>query len=567
MRRIATTLCLLLVLGTGGLCPMLQAAGAPAPAGAPVVLPPMLVEESKSSAPWLYTNVDGTEFLSRCSKPTTEQFIDAWRSKMQLMQVLVPAEFISRMNAPSICVLYSQDLDQTMSAEIQHELQAAGKARDDSPDGSRVNIAPNMRLEDRDMQATIVYIDETQFQGAQVGISANHVRFLLRGRVPDLPAWLVDGFERTWRTADFSLAPITFNPMVWYDSTESDALASDPLRPRALLPANELFAADPERFMENQHPRRVQTRESEQELFVRWALLSSSATREALWKFAARAAETPATAGMFATCFGFDFSELRDRLSDYLPVAVDVTKRIDPGSLPSLAPYEVERATPDQIACVRGEWERLAIWHVQNHMPQAREPYIAQARRTLHRVYDAGDRDPRLLAVMGLCEINSGNPGAAREYLEPATAAGVIRPSAYYELARLRFEDLRRGAPDTQRFSRADLTSIIRPLQRALTQPPPMPDVFVLLAQAWARCADSPDATEFAELGTGAQLFARRPMVAYPIALAFTRHGKTAEAAAVLDACAGCPADEKTLADIARLRADLPVTPVRSPAR
>lgn len=542
-----------------------HAADAPAPSGPAVVLPPMLIEESTSSAPWLYANVQGTEFLSRCSRGTTEQFIDSWLAKMQLMHVLVPEEFMVRTDVPAICVLYSQDLSQTMSAEIQRELTAAQQAKGESSDGSRINLAPNMRLSDRDMHATIVYIDEAEFMGAQLGISASHVRYLLQGRVPELPGWLLDGFERVWRGADFSMVPITLSPVIWLDETESSAIGSDSTRPRALLPASELFAPDSQRARETQHPRRVRTRTSEQELFVRWALSTSKTTREALWKFVARASDGPVTEEIFEACFGFDYAELRDRLSDYLPTAVETTKRIAPGTLPPLPRYELELATSDQIARVRGEWERLAIWHVQNRLPQAREPYIAQARRTMHRAYDAGDRDPRLLAIMGLCEINSGHPEGAREFLEPAIAGGVVRPSAYYEVARLRFAELRRGMPETQRIPVADLVPIIRPLQRTLTQAPPLPEIFTLLAEAWTCCETPPNADELAELKMGARLFARRPMVGLPIAQALAQHGKKAEAAAVLDGCAGYPADEKTLAGISRLRADLGLDSTRPP--
>lgn len=549
-----------------GISSPLHAADTPIASTPAVELPPMLIEESKSSVPWLYVNIGGTEFLSRCSASTTSEFIEAWLAKMQLMRVLVPAEFLTRTDVPAVCVLYAQDLDQTMSAEIQHELQAAAARKGDSAEGGRVNLAPNMRLGDRDMHAAIVYLDESTFDGSRLGIAASHVRYLLQGRMPELPAWLVDGIERIWRRADFELAPITFSPLVWHNRDESETLASDPTRPRSLLPASELFATDPSRALQNQHPRRLQTQAAQQELFARWALVSGSATRAALWKFAARAAEGPVTDEMFEASFGFDYSELRDRLSDYLPTAVEVTERIDPGPLPDLPRFKVERATPNQIARVRGEWERLAIWHVQRRLPQAREPYIAQARRTLRRAYNAGDRDPQLLAIMGLCEIDVGNPAGAREFLEPAVAGGVVRPNAYYELARLRFADLRRGVPEAKLFSMAELAPIIRPLQRALTQAPPLPEVFALLAEAWTRCESSPSAAEFAELELGARFFARRPTVAYPIALALARHGKKAEAAAVLDACADYATDEKTSAGITRLRAELPAALARPPA-
>jgi Flp pilus assembly protein TadD len=195
---------------------------------------------------------------------------------------------------------------------------------------------------------------------------------------------------------------------------------------------------------------------------------------------------------------------------------------------------------------------------VQRRLPEVREPYIMQARRTLRRAFDAGDRDPRLLTTMGLCEIDAANEDGARRFLESAVAAGVVRPRAYHELARLRFAELRRGVPATASFSFTALAPIFDVLRRGLAQHPALPESFVLLAEAWARCELSPNPSEFAELETGARLFGRDPAVGLPLALALARHGRKAEAAAVLDAGAGYPADDATRAGIARLRGELP---------
>lgn len=525
--------------------------------GPAIELPPMMVEESVSSAPWLHVSVGGAEFLSRCSHGTTHQFVEAWVAKMQLVRVLVPAEFLERSDLPTIIVLYSQDLEQTLSAEIQRELQGVERRAGEANRGERVNIAPNMRLSDRDMHASIVYLDEAQFNAAGLSIAPSHVRYLLRGRVPELPAWLADGIERFWHSTDVVMDPITVRPLVWQNQAESDALAGDPMRPRAVLPGSELFAPEPARALENRHPRRAASRRATQELFLRWAITTGGATRDALWKFAAQAAEGPVTEELFEQHFGFGFSDLRDRLSDYLPKAVSETKWISPAGAPPLPRIDVQRATPNQVARVRGEWERLAIGHVQRRLPEVREPYIAQARRTLRRAYDAGDRDPRLLATMGLCEIDAGHPEKARAFLEPATASGVVRPRAYFELARLRFEELRRSATPAKRFSFTELAPVIQPLQRAAQQSPALPEAFALLAEAWAASETPPSAAEFAELAKGARFFPRRPSVAYPTALALARHGQKREAAAVLDACAGEAADEDIEAGIRSLRAEL----------
>ncbi len=106
MKRFAATTCLVLVLHARGLSRPVHAADTPAATGPTVMRPPMLVEESKSSVPWLYVNVGGTEFLSRCSAFTTGEFVSAWLTQIQLMRVLVPEEFLVRTDVPAVCVLY-----------------------------------------------------------------------------------------------------------------------------------------------------------------------------------------------------------------------------------------------------------------------------------------------------------------------------------------------------------------------------------------------------------------------------------------------------------------------------
>jgi hypothetical protein len=512
----------------------------------------MLVEESVSSTPWLYVDAGDTEFLSRCSRSITLELVEAWLTQMQLVRVLLPDDFLTHTDVPTVFVLYAQDSEQTVSAEIERELRENGA-------GGRhqVDVATSMRLADRDTSASIAYIDETRFEGAGLSVSPEHVGYLLRSRVPELPAWLVEGVERTMRRADFIKEPITLGPLVWSIPDEKAAIANEVAGPRTVLTAKDLFITDAWEPAPNQYPRRIEARAGTRELFVRWGLTSGPATRAAFWKFAARAAERPVTEEVFESCFGFDFAELRDRLSDYLLSAVWDPKRIAPGTLPPLPRLKVERATSSQIARLRGEWERLAIAHVERRLPEAVPAYLAQARRTMHRAYDAGDRDPRLIATMGLCEVDAGNDAGARPFLESAVAAGVVRPRAYYELARLRFAELRRDAPDDKSFSPVELAPVFVPLHRGLQQAPPLSEACALLGQAWSRCNRAPEPGEWVDLETAARLFPRDPSVVIPVARALACHGKKAEATTLLSTCERYVQDENLRTSIARLRAEL----------
>ena len=65
----------------------------------------------------------------------------------------------------------------------------------------------------------------------------------------------------------------------------------------------------------------------------------------------------------------------------------------------------------------------------------------------------------------------------------------LVRPSANYEVAKARFAELRQKTPENQPLTFTQLAPVIRPLQKAVTQAPALPEVFTLLAEAWTRWA------------------------------------------------------------------------------
>jgi hypothetical protein len=524
------------VANASGQSPDPLAAAAIAPA---VELPPMVVAESATVPPWLYVKVGGMEYLSRCSAATTRSYAEEWERALQLMGAFVPDSLLPRSEIPALTILVSQKLGQSTSPELLRELKQQAALHDRTSFGQPPRVitysfAPNMRLEDRDTYATFAYIDEASFDASRLTATPAYLRFLLERRVPALPAWFIEGIEQAYRSATLSLKEITLPDFLWIDETQTRRLSRDADAPRALLPANELFAPDALRGPVNGNAQRIETMKAQVALFVRWALENGPATREALWQLAARAAEQPVTEPMFESCFGFGFAELRDRLSDYLPGTVRQFPRLDPGKLPRVPRPAVREATVNEIARLRGEWERLAIGFVKNGQPEVQGRYVAQAQRTLHRAYDTGDRDPRLLATLGLCELAEGDTRAALNFLESATAARVVRPRAYYELARLRLADLLRDQPPTKLFSLAELRPVLDLLRAGAQQKPLLPETFLLLGDALVRSNTAPSTEHLTLLDVGARAFASRPDVSFQIALAFARHGRREAAGALL---------------------------------
>lgn len=537
------------------------------PADTPRIQLPPMIAESANAPRWFYVEAGGTEYLSRCSERVTRDFVTAQLRMNQLLRVLVPDSFLVKMDVPAVVILYNQALkqaaDEAVARDIEKQREAVppkGAANLSAPPAApleqTVQFLPNLRLDDRDMHGLFAYLDEQSFDGERMTLMAPYVQMTLERRTPMLPPWLIEAVVGVYRRARFSVEPITMRQIVWVTPAETAGLIKDPDRPRALLTAEEMFAADT--LAGGRSPKYLQTWRDQVALFFRWALDPQNPdAREAFWRFVARAAEEPATETMFEECFGFGYSDLRDRLSDYLVVAVKEPMRVEPGKLLPLPKITVEQAAPDQVARLRGEWERLEIGYVRTRHPEYAKRYIDQARLTLRRAYDQGDRDPRLLAALGLCEVDAGSDATARPYLEKAAATEVVRPRLYHELARMNFAELVREQPPTRTFPAEAMTRVFAHLRSAARQSPPLPEAYMLFADAWLRCTEPPPAGDLQTLVNGTKLFAWRPAYAFRVALLQAKLGRRDDAAKLLAGAIEYVPDEPTRARFAEFRAKL----------
>jgi hypothetical protein len=151
-------------------------------------------------------------------------------------------------------------------------------------------------------------------------------------------------------------------------------------------------------------------------------------------------------------------------------------------------------------------------------------------KRALIAPYIRGERDARLLAALGLAERLEGKPARARTFLEAAAQAKVERPRAYFELARLNFEE---AAATDAAFTDAQVARIVAPLHLARQQRPPMAQVYGLLAAVWAQAARAPTREEFATVIEGVQRFPRSSGLVWRAALLAAQHNFPTEALAL----------------------------------
>lgn len=524
------------------------AAGTAATLAEPAVeLPPMIIEETSKAPTWLYVFAGDTEFLSRCTESTTRDFVTAQLRIHQLLREFVPAEFLAKDAIPMVSILVPQGstpggsdavframLDEEEAKAQRGEKAAEGKGLDSSAAG-RYRFFPNLRLDDRDMTAVFTYWEEGSLKSDQLAVSAGFLSARLARRTPMLPQWVIEGVTGLFEQADVHSGPITLWPFRWISPEDTEGLQRDPESRRVLLPCTQLFAPDALLGPGHQHEVRSAAWRAQTALFVRWALdPANGPARGQFWKLVERVSSEPMSERVFTECFGFGYSDLMDRLSDYLPTAVREPVKLPVAGSTTVPRVEIQPASPAQVARLRGEWERLEIPMVRSKHPQFLARYAKQAQQTFYRATTRGERDPQLMAALGLCELEAGNLAAARPALEAAVAAHVVRPRVYFEVARMRWEELSRGEPKTRRFAAAQLQPVLDPLRQAIRQTPLLPEVVLLMAEVCLRGTERPAPGDFEAMVAAAPKLRRYAEVGLQTAMLQYQTGRRTDAVATL---------------------------------
>jgi hypothetical protein len=154
------------------------------------------------------------------------------------------------------------------------------------------------------------------------------------------------------------------------------------------------------------------------------------------------------------------------------------------------------------------------------------KPFVISAQR-IH--------DPRLLAVYGLYERDPGDDAKAREFLEAAVTAGVVRPAAYDALAKLRLaEAIARPMGQDGKLSVAQAASVLGLLEAALRVAPSY-DAYDMMVGTWTNCEAKPAEGDMAEISKGVALYPRMTDLAYNSALLGLQSGYAVQASKLID--------------------------------
>jgi len=344
--------------------------------------------------------------------------------------------------------------------------------------------------------------------------------------------------------------------------------------------------------------------ESEAGLFVRWGLMGPGhdepATSRAFLELAQRARREPVTEQMFSECFGFGYSTMERKLEKFLRAVL-----AKPTSLELVMPLgfperEMKEATPDQVGRILGDWLRMQ-GNAHREDPGLRGEFLEAAGRMLERAYRDSDgprpdpepargeqhaappqgaafdsaaesvpfvvaadqiHDPRLLAVYGLYEHDIGNDSRARELLEAAAKAGVVRPKAYLVLAELLYSEAMARPSGTQgQLGAEQLASVLGPLRTALRYAPSS-EIYSRIAEVRSHCEVKPSYRDIEEIADGVSMFPRDTDLSYSSALFCAKNGYGAKAEELISKGLVFAANESSREQFEQLRSTLAVPPL-----
>ncbi len=548
-----------------------------APESDAVSLPPFFVESSTREQRWYLATGPDFELLTTNDTEFARGYARQYYQQLALVRLLVPERYQWKPFLPTQHLVVGtdsrrQETDAAMQEAI-NRFKTENQKRGEAAAKTNTKFLPNLRISGHDSSAVFAFQDEPERDttndsfamrvlrpGSRSGgrdtpgfhFTASRLEELLSRRTPALPAWFIAGMTRVYRNCFFSDDDIQVATLVWESSDVSGLLRRDADYPREMMVLPDLLSAPPPAA-----PARRAVWERQSELFVRWALFADEGKhREALWSFVDRLEVQAVSDKLFQRHFGFGLAEARDRLSDYLNVAVSETFELAPSE--KFVPPEIvtRRADPAEVARIKGEWERLETAYVRQHVPSLVELYLNRARGTVHRARQNADT-PELKALAGLIEYEADNFASARTELEAAVAAGIRRPRVLQALANLRFRELRARYPQPATIPAEAIGAVTVLLDAAVQTDPPIAETYLQLVELWLNTDATPDADDLAALAAGTRAFPQWPTLVANMAILQAQRGQPASALQIIGYARARVRDAKTAQFLDTLHAQI----------
>ena len=471
----------------------------PAPTDPIIELPKFEVTDSRLLPPpekWLYAEIPGFEILSRISKRESQRFVRDFLLLQEVVAAIMPTLLRGQTPVPTALVLCG----------------GRGKGFDEflPADGSVERYGSN-NLFYRNFERSAIVVDfaiselqtvdnDTRLESDPYrAFYAGYFRYLIQKQLTQpAPPWFEEGLVQLFAAMDFDRRNIRFAQIGDGFGAEKIGDFNHLLHRRGLLKFSEMLAPD------GPSSGRTPFWAAQCYAFVHYCLYGMGQKNQAGFvKFVMRLQDEPPTEALFKECFKKTYSQFGTELRGYIDFTAHkaVEFRAKKGQpkdfLPEPPAVELKDAKDADVGRIKGEVLRLARNGVEAH-------------NTLIAPYVRGERDPRLLAAIGLDEIQEGNPDRARKFLEAATKANVQRARAYLELAKIRLDAAKAtpGSPQGQLNSQ-QVSDVLTPLFTARQQPPPLAEVYGMIAETWTLSALRPQPEHLAVVIEGVRMFPR----------------------------------------------------------
>jgi len=536
-----------------------------------VALPPYVVDARPLS--WHYAQVGKFEVLSAGTEEATKRAIEQIHRLHEALALLLPEELQGAPAVPELYVLHSDRSQVVVSEELMAEfrrLEGLGMGRDGA--SSTGWLKHNHGFWDYDGYVVYLKIDEEGFFSGKLGLSPDYVRHVLERRMVGMPPWLVEGMLELYRSAELDpygvrVTAFSANPqalrrpggVVRLESTQGliSALGGEGSGRRfnvELLPLAEVFEADPPPPGD---PRRARW-QAQSALFLRWALDGGSRSSRwpLLWELVQQAGERPVDDHSQRRVFRLGYAQTETEMRRYLVRSQRQAVEVRPARFELLPRYELRRAGDLEVGWVKGDLDRLKMRYVRQHFPTLTAHYMAQTRDALEQARLQAPDDARVLGLLGLFACDAGDDDEAAPLLAAAVAGGLARPRVYWELARIRIQELK-FRPDAGPAETAKLAEIVGLLDSVRALAPAQPMGYELLAEVWQWHAITLSRSQLAVLQEGLRYFPRRLSLIAAVARLHARHGYQAEAQAILAHALRMATDEASREQLLSLRDEI----------
>lgn len=479
------------------------------PVGPVIELPKFEVTDSRLLPPpekWRYAAIPGFEVLSNISERETKRFVQDFLLLQEAVNVIMPGMRGGGVSVPTSLIIAGRGdgFNRFMPADRGDDLYRTNSLFFDDPERGAIVV-------DFALSELLLEDNTTQESDPYRGFYREYFRFLIRrmsGQKP--PAWFEEGLVQLFSSIDFTKKWINFAQVGDGFGGQRDGDFNTMLSRRALMPFPELFSES-----------RGQTRSTfwsaQAYAFVHMCLYGRGQIyQKPFVQFLSRIGSEPPTEEIFKECFKKDYKKMLLELRGYIGFTDYKSLRYTAKkgqALPDPPPFTLRSANEAEVGRIIGETLRLG-----GHGEKAHLALIAP--------YIRGERDPALLAALGLDERVAKHDERALKFLEAAAKAGVVRPRAYLELARLRQAGWPAGTMDGERpLDERQVSQVLEPLLTARRQPPPMAEIYEFISAVWMRSGKPPTREDLKIVNEGVNYFSRRPTLLWRAATLNLRHG------------------------------------------